>query len=71
MVVLQNTEFNDNINSLNWIVIGRASIFQEIDLGRNNPNEETIFSIGDKNIDLEFWGGKEKVDGICSVGCQE
>ena len=28
-------------------------------------------SIGDKGMDLEFWGGKEKVDGICSVGCQE
>ena len=28
-------------------------------------------SIGDKDIDLEFWDGKEKVDGICSVGCQQ
>jgi len=30
--------------------------------------------IGDKDIKsikLEFWGGKEKVDEICSVGCQE
>ena len=25
--------------------------------------------LGDKDIDLEFLGGKEKVDGICSVGC--
>ena len=31
----------------------------------------TQFSIGDKDIDLEFWGRKEKVDGIYSVGCQE
>jgi len=27
-----------------------------------------LISIGDKDIELEFWGGKEK-DGICSVGC--
>ena len=30
-----------------------------------------LVGIGDKDIDLEFWGGKEKVDGICLVGCQE
>ena len=30
-----------------------------------------LFSIGDKEIDLEFWGRKEKLDGICSVGSQE
>ena len=29
------------------------------------------FSTGDKDIDLEFWGEKEEVDGKCSVGCQE
>ena len=28
-----------------------------------------LYRIGDKDIDLEFWGGKEKVDGICLVGC--
>jgi len=29
------------------------------------------YSIGYKEINLEFRGGKETVDGICSVGCQE
>jgi len=37
----------------------------------SKKSARSAISIGDKDIDLEFWGGKEKVDGICSLGCQE
>ena len=41
------------------------SIIEKIDY----PSIE--YSIGDKDMDLEFWSGKEKVDKICSVGHHE